>query len=146
MLWLLLALAQNASLSMPVPDGYRDASTKDAILLMHGAPATDGVAVINVVPGEHHPEDKLGDPKPCAAFAEEMRDHLHANGQSSAIVDGPTGKTCQITLQFKQQGMQSISTIVRGPKDTWILTCTMQPKNTAAVRQCGKTLVAIKFK
>src|SRR4051812_37130456 len=100
MLWVLLALVQNAALSLPVPDGYRDVSTKDALVLIHGTPGADDAASINLVHGEHHSEDKMDDAKECAAFAEEMRDHQHATSQTSAIVEGPTGKTCQITLQY----------------------------------------------
>lgn len=158
MIWLLLIVVQNSSLSVTVPDGYRDVSseaaklgngdpsTKDAIILLKGTPGAADTASINFVRSEHHPEDKLGDPKECAAFAEEMRDHQHAKRQTSSIVDGPTGKTCQVTLEHDSEKAIVVSTILQGPKDTWIMTCAMRTSNATALQQCQKTLRTVKFR
>jgi hypothetical protein len=157
MLWLLLVV-QNPSLSVTVPDGYRDISaeaaklgngdprTKDVIALFTGTPGAADAASINFVRADHHPEDKLGDAKECAAFAGEMRDRQHAKSQTSSIVDGPSGKTCQIAVYFEKEKATAVSTILRGPKDTWTMTCVMGVSNQAALKQCQKTLGTVKFR
>lgn len=157
MLWLFLVV-QNPSLAVTVPDGYRDISaeaaklgnndpsTKDAIILMTGTPGGADAASINFVRSEHHPENKLGDANKCAAFAAEMRDRQHAERQTSSIVDGPSGKTCQISLYHEREKATVVSTILQGPKDTWIMTCAMGVSNQAALQQCQKTLRTMKFR
>src|SRR5262245_61177532 len=127
-LWLILIVVQNSSLSVTIPDGYRDVSkefdkgearTKDAIVLLKGTLGAADAATINFGRGEHHPADKLHDAKQCAAFAEEMRKRQHADGETSSIVEGPTGKTCQIALRYEREKASVVSTILRGMKDTW---------------------------
>jgi hypothetical protein len=157
MLWLLL-IVQNPSLSVTVPDGYRDVSTdaakltngdpniKDAIVLVTGTPGTADGASINFVRGEHHPADKFGDAKECAALAEEMGGRLHAKRPTSSIVDGPSGKTCQVALNREREKVTVISTMLQGPKDTWVMTCVIGASNMAALKQCQNTLRTVKFR
>jgi hypothetical protein len=157
MLWLLVVVS-NASLSVTVPEGYRDVSSeagklsngspdaKDAIILAKGTPGSPDAASINFVHAEHHPEDHFGDAKMCAAFAEDMRQHMKAQAQTSSIVNGPTGKTCQIAMYYDREKMAVVSTILQGHKDSWMMTCAMLASNTAALQQCQKTLATVKLK
>ena len=157
MLWLLV-IVQNAGLSVTLPDGYRDMSSeasklangnpaaKDAILLAKGTPGAPDAASINFVRAEHHPEDHLEDAKHCAALADDMREHQHAQMQTSLIVNGPSGKTCQVALYYEQEKAIVASTLLQGKKTSWMMTCAMLASNTAAIQQCQKTLGTVKLK
>jgi hypothetical protein len=156
--WIVLVIVKNASLSVTLPDGYHDVSAeavklangnpgvKDAIAFMKGAAGAADAASINFIRTEHHPEYHYGDAKECTAFASDMRVQQHANSVSSAIVDGPTSKTCEVSLTYDNGKMLAVSTILQGPKDTWIMTCVMTPSNAAAVKQCRTTRATVKFR
>ncbi len=142
----------NASLSLPIPKGYTDVSAeavkkmpalanKGAIALVKG-----GVVSINLVPAEHMPDADFTDTKECAVLAKDMEARLHGESPSSTIVAGPTGKTCQIALSYRKPPILVLSTIVRGPKDSWMLTCTMGPMDAEARQGCQAILRSIKFK
>lgn len=154
--FLLPLVVQTATLSVTAPDGYRDASqdmakgagldAKAMVALVAGTPGKADASSITFLPSEHLPEAKLDDAKECAAFAENMRARQDGSTGSSSIVAGPRGKTCQIAVTFKSQDAVVVSTIVRGPKDTYVMTCTMRTKNTAAMKQCQRALGTVKFK
>jgi len=152
---LLFLLVHNKNVSINAPEGYRDVSGETAkaakldpgtvIALQKGETGTPAAASINLVIGEHHPEDKLDDAKQCAAFATEMGTRQNASSTTAEVVDAPTGKTCQITFTFKTADAKVVSTILRGRKTTWVMTCAMRTANTAAVKECKQALATVKL-
>ena len=70
----------------------------------------------------------------------------HGERPSSAIVAGPAGKTCQITIHYPPQKATVVSTILQGPRGTWTMTCSWIDGNAAAAKQCAAALATIKFK
>ncbi len=64
--------------------------------------------------------------------------------QSTAIIDGPTGKTCQTDLLTSAGKQASLATFVKLPASMWVVTCNRDPRDQEAAKACEEVLQGIK--
>ncbi len=151
---LLPATIAGKSFTLPVPDGYGDVTVqlkkmrpdvKDVVAIASHTTHGGARANIVIVPTNNNDDLDLADPKQCALGAQDMlQQHKGGKSKSSAIVDGPTGKTCQISI-LADSGIVTVFTVLRGPKDSWMMTCTFGEGDADAWKVCQATVTQVKF-
>jgi hypothetical protein len=63
----------------------------------------------------------------------------------SAIVDGPTGKTCRYEF-MSVEGRRVSGTVIQGPKSTYVATCNSKMDDPATPVACTTAINAWKFR
>ena len=82
------------------------------------------LAAIQVAPARLDKVRDTTDPAFCARFAEAQSLFLLGSVESSSVVAGPTGKTCQSVIINHDKATRSRVTPVREARGDWGITCT----------------------
>jgi hypothetical protein len=132
--------------TIPVPKGY-DLMTsaelpKEALALAYDDRRAGFRPSIVITPNPTMAID-AADAEHCAQVAKAMAAQTRTRVDGTAIVDGPTGKTCQMDVAGDKQSARG--TIVKGSKSSWVVTCNHAPDDEATLEDCKAVLAGWKF-
>lgn len=147
---------------LPLPDGYDDATAE----LRASAPQLAAVLAVKKPTGGYQatiavqkariPGGSFADPATCARTGQGLMTGgtvapgIQGTLKSTAIIDGPVGKACQIHL-VTPEGASLITELHEPgnteatPKDVWLLTCNHEDGDQHAEAICRSTLAGFRF-
>ena len=151
---------ETADLSLSLPDGYQDRTAETrashiVLALVKNEPKgySPSITILKApIPG-----GSFADPAECSrtghGFVTGGTEGPGLDGvlKSAQIIDGPTGKTCQIHL-VASQGVAIITELNRAPntpvspKDIWLMVCNHAEGDAAAEATCRATLAGFRFR
>lgn len=155
-------IIETRDFTLPLPDGYDDATAD----LQKSSPQVDVVLATNQVNGEYQttitvqkvpiPGGSFADPAECARTGKGLMTGgtespgIKGTLKSTAIIDGPLGKACQIQL-LAPQGILLITELHQPgntwttPQAVWLMTCNHADGDQRAEATCRSTLAGFRF-
>lgn len=155
------ALVEAKDFTLPIPAGYRDASSEYAnerilVVLTANGPKNgyDTTITVQKVP---IPGGSFDDPEECIRTGHGLvsggTDAPGTGGtlKSADIIAGPVGKTCQIQL-VAPQGVAIVTELHQPgntpstPKEIWLMTCNHSDGDEVAESVCRFVLAGFRFR
>lgn len=154
-------LIEREQISLPLPDGYYDASAEvsgaNIVLVLAAKESSKGYRPTITLMKAPLPGGTFADPATCAetgrGFVTGGTDAPGAGGalKSAQVIDGPVGKACQIHL-VTSQGVAIITELngpgntPRTPQDVWLMTCNHAEGDNVAEAKCRAALAGFRFR
>jgi hypothetical protein len=136
-------IAEGPDFTLPIPSGFHAETAPGALLtLVH--PGSRANLVITVVPPSTEAFN-ASNPALCTALGQSVAKQLSAKSMGSAIVDGPTGKTCRYEF-LSVEGRRVSGTVIQGPRSTYVATCNSKMDDAATPIACTNAINAWKFR
>jgi hypothetical protein len=136
-------IAEGPDFTLPIPSGFHVEATPGVLLALVHRGSRANLVVTAVAPGTE--AFTASTPALCTLLGQTVATQLSAKPMGSAIVDGPTGKTCRYELK-SVEGLHVSGTVVVGPKSTYIATCTSKMDDVATPVACSAAIGGWKFR
>ncbi|MEO9142019.1 MAG: hypothetical protein ABI332_07095 [Polyangiaceae bacterium] len=145
-------IAKGEGYSIPIPAGWQVSHgdvklPPHALALRQKSKANKDYMIASVVFMPVTPTTPPFDPTSaslCQQVAEGEAKPAGATVKSTAIIDGPMGKTCQTDLLANGGKQAALGTFVKLPASSWMVTCNHDPRDQEAANACQEVLRGIK--
>ncbi len=135
--------------SIPTPAGWVDATAGSGLTvrLDQEAPAAPGQArgQISVGPWVADLVADPSDPDLCARLGKMQSSALACALDRVEVVSGPAGPACQVSMTSEDGKRKISSTIVKGARSAWVISCSLDPRDGGASTACRSVVAGFKF-